>query len=79
MSFRRLKDVGFENLEDILHSCPKGISYSGIWDISQRQFLDILAKKYLCKMPFRHLKNVGFAKLEDVLHSYLKKISSSAA
>ena len=30
MSFRRLKDAGFANLEDVLHSYLKDISYSGI-------------------------------------------------
>ena len=30
MSFRRLKDAGFANLEDVSHSCLKDISYSGI-------------------------------------------------
>ena len=42
--FQTPKNVGFANLEDILHSCLKDISYSGISDISQRQFLDILAR-----------------------------------
>ena len=30
MSLRHLKDVEFANLEDVLHSCLKGISYSSI-------------------------------------------------
>ena len=33
MSFRRLKNVGFANLEGILHSCLKNISSSATQDI----------------------------------------------
>ena len=44
ISARCLLDVRFANLKDILHGCPKDISYSGKRDISQRQFLDILAR-----------------------------------
>ena len=45
MSFRRLEDVGFGNLEDGLYNCLKDTSNSGMKDISKRQFLlDMLAR-----------------------------------
>ena len=65
MSFRRLKDVGFANLEDSLHSCLKDISYSGMKDMPQRQFLDILARWFYLEK--RHLESIFARCLLDSL------------
>ena len=38
MHFRRLKNVGFGNQEDILHSCFKNISSGAKQDILEKRF-----------------------------------------
>ena len=42
MSFRRLKNVGFANLEDILHGYLKNISSSDTQDILEKSLQGIL-------------------------------------
>ena len=63
ISARCLLDVRFANLKDILHGCPKDISYSGKRDISQRQFLDILVSKIAFKAVVKDSLKIS---LQDV-------------
>ena len=51
------------DLKDILHGCPKDISYSGKRDISQRQFLDILVSKIAFKTVVKDSLKIS---LQDV-------------
>ena len=47
LSFRRLKNVGFANLEEILHSCLKNISSCATEDISEKMSLGHRVKQTL--------------------------------